>query len=330
VDKESRVKILIVKTSSMGDVIHAIPAASDIVRRFPGAEIHWLVEAPFSGIVEACPLVKKVHCCRVRGWRKKIFSPQTWREIAALRRTLRAEHFDLVIDLQGLIKSAVLAKFAGAPVAGYDSDSIREPAASCLYQKKYPVSREQSAISRCRALTAAALGFDAPDDEPRFVWRAPQEGDGCLQDTVIFFANTSRDTKLWPEEKWTALGRVLLAQNLNILLPWGSDAERSRAERLAKNLGKGAAVLPRKTVSELITLILRSKAVVGLDTGMTHLSAALNVPTVAIFRDYPIELVPLSGRGPKMALGGVNQCPEVEEVAAALKRVLNVDTKTDL
>jgi heptosyltransferase-1 len=330
VEKESRVKILIVKTSSMGDVIHALPAAADIVRRFPGAEIHWLVEAPFSGIVEACPLVKKVHCCRVRGWRKKILSADTWREVAALRRALQSEHFDLVIDLQGLIKSAVLAKFASAPVAGYDAESIKEPAASRLYQKKYRVSRKLSAISRCRSLAAAALGYEAPADEPRFVWRAPQEGDGYLQDTVIFFANTSRDTKLWPEEKWVALGKGLLEQNVNILLPWGSDAERQRAERLAKNLGKGASVLPRKTVSELITLILRSKAVVGLDTGMTHLSAALNVPTVAIFRDYPIELVPLSGRGPKMALGGVNQCPGVDEVAAALKRVLNVDTKTDL
>lgn len=320
-------KILIVKTTSMGDVVHALPAISDIKKHDPQAEIHWLVEASFSGIPLSCPLVDKVISCRVRQWRKNIFSQGTWQEISALKKQLVLEQYDKVIDLQGLIKSAVLARLTKAPICGYDKHSIKEPLASNFYTHRFSVSTSLPAITRCRNLTALSLGYPIPKDEPQFVFKSYEKE---MERKVLFFANTSRDSKLWPEAKWIELGRKLTDQGIEILLPWGSNVEQERVCRIAEQIGSEATVPPRKSIQEMIALIGKSYAVVGLDTGMTHLSSAMGIPTVGIFRDYPIELVPLAGNGPKIGLGGVNCCPEVSDVYVALEKVTHVNSESDL
>ena len=230
------------------------------------------------------------------------------------------DSYDLVIDLQGLIKSAVLASWTNAPVAGYDWRSGKEPLATVLYSIKSSVDRQKSAVDRCRELAAKSLGYDFGSTKPQFNFKfeGSPESVGC----VFFFCNTSRETKLWPEEKWIELGAELIRRGKKIVLPWGSPEERDRVLRIQARLGTGAEVPDRMSIGQLMEKISSSDAVIGLDTGMTHLSAAMGRPTVGIFRDYPIELVPLVGEGKKKALGGVGCCPQVQEVLSAFEKVI--------
>lgn len=317
-------KVLIVKTTSMGDVVHASSVVSDIRKNFPRSEIDWLVEDSFADIPRAIAGVNEVIECSVRKWRKNLFSKTVRSEISALRKRLSAKHYDCVIDLQGLIKSALLAVSAGVPVSGYDASSIKEPVASLFYKKKYSVGKTLSAVQRCRALTALSLGYEVPQDAPAFdfalnVKASLKETEG---DEVIFFCNTSRETKLWPEQRWIELGRQLISEGEKILFVWGLPSEKERVTRLANALGAGASVLEKMSIGALMKKTALCKAAVGVDTGMTHLASVLGVPTVGIFCDYPVELVPLEGGGKKKALGGVGCSPSVEEVRRAFQEVL--------
>ena len=313
-------RVLIVKTTSMGDVVHAVPVVEDIKRFISDAEIDWLVEDSFADIPRHVAGVSEVIECSVRKWKKRIFEKSTRGQIKALCEKLRSKHYDLVIDLQGLIKSAVLASWTNAPVAGYDWRSGKEPLATVLYSIKASVDRQKSAVDRCRELAAKSLGYDFGSTKPQFNFKfeGSPESVGC----VFFFCNTSRETKLWPEEKWIELGAELIRRGKKIVLPWGSPEERDRVLRIQARLGTGAEVPDRMSIGQLMEKISSSDAVIGLDTGMTHLSAAMGRPTVGIFRDYPIELVPLVGEGKKKALGGVGCCPQVQEVLSAFEKVI--------
>ena len=320
-------KALIVKTSSMGDVIHALPVLTDIKKAAPETEIHWLVESAFADLPRSNPLVEKVICCNVRKWKKSIFSSETRQAVQDLSAELKKERYDLVVDLQGLIKSAVLGRLAKAPFCGYDRNSIKEPLASFFYDRKASISRSLPAIERNRRLAAFAFQFPFEDTVPDFGFSiVPSEE---REDYLVCFANTSRETKLWPENYWVELSKQL--NNFSrIIFPWGSPKEKERVEGFSREIGERAFVPEKMTIGQLIPIIQKARAVVGLDTGMTHLSAALGTPTVGIFRDYPVELVPLSGNGPKVSLGGVGACPSVEEVKDAVKKVLNVHSATDI
>lgn len=312
-------RLLIVKTTSMGDVVHAVPVIDDIRKHFPDAEIDWLVEGSFADIPRNVQGVSEVIVCSVRQWKKRLAKRQTWSEIKDLKAKLRAKHYDLVIDLQGLIKSAVLASWTGAVVCGYDRQSIKERIATVLYQRKYAISREKSAVERCRLLAAKSLGYDPGNTRPQFSFKP--SGKPALKGAVIFFCNTSRDTKLWPEQKWVQVGRSIVEQGRQIILPWGSEEEHQRVGRIAKAIGAAAFVPERMPIGKLMELLGEAYAVIGLDTGMTHLSSAMGLPTVGIFRDYPVELVPLEGAAKKAALGGVACCPEVKDVLSAYQKV---------
>lgn len=201
-------RVLIVKTTSMGDVVHAVPVVEDIKRFISDAEIDWLVEDSFADIPRHVAGVSEVIECSVRKWKKRIFEKSTRGQIKALCEKLRSKHYDLVIDLQGLIKSAVLASWTNAPVAGYDRRSGKEPLATVLYSIKSSVDRQKSAVDRCRELAAKSLGYDFGSTKPQFNFKfeGSPESVGC----VFFFCNTSRETKLWPEEKWIELGAELI------------------------------------------------------------------------------------------------------------------------
>lgn len=312
--------ILIVKTSSMGDVVHALPVLSDIRKNIRGVRIDWLVEEPFADIVRNTPLVDETIVCNVRKWRKSIFSKQTREEVLALKKKLREKNYDLVIDLQGLIKSAVVGKLANSPIAGYDKASIKEKVASLMYDKTYSVSKELSAVERCRRLTSSALGYALPETAPVFYFLFSSEKE--MNKQAIFFVNTSRKTKLWPEKNWIELGKILTSDGWKVFLAWGSPEEKVRVEKIKNAIGLNASVLARMPIGELMKFMAGCELVVGVDTGMTHLGSAMGLPTVGIFRDYPVELVPLMGDGKKRSLGGVNACPEVKEVYDAVKEVL--------
>ncbi|MBO7172810.1 MAG: lipopolysaccharide heptosyltransferase I [Burkholderiaceae bacterium] len=312
-------KILIVKTTSMGDVIHALPAVNDIRRAMPKAQIDWLVEGSFSDIPAMSGAVDHVFKVAVRRWRKSLFAKETRQEIAAVKKALYAQKYDCVIDLQGLVKSAWLARWANAPICGYDSRSIKEPIASWFYKSKFSISKSRSAIDRCRALCAKALGYEYDGKQIDF-GLSFKTGVNARQPYATFLVNTSRETKLWPEEKWIALGRCLAQQGLGVRFLWAAPDEYERVQRLAQGIGEAAFVHPRLSIAECGEILAGSTLVVGVDTGLTHLAAATDRPTVGLFLDYPIELVGLTGKCVR-SLGGVDANPSVDEVLTAIKEV---------
>eukprot|EP01136_Pigoraptor_vietnamica_P029210 Opistho-1_new@87222 len=161
-------RILLVKTTSMGDVIHALPAVQDILQHFPDAQIDWLVEESFADIPRLHPHVQQVFTVAIRRWRKQLLSCETWREVRAVKRAIASHTYDAVIDVQGLIKSAWMARWARGPRYGYDKDSIREPLASRFYQYQYAISYRQHAVTRIRTLVALSLGYEIPQDSPDY------------------------------------------------------------------------------------------------------------------------------------------------------------------
>jgi heptosyltransferase-1 len=227
------VRLLVVKTSSMGDVVHAMPVVSDIRRCYNDARIDWLVEAPFAAIPQMHPGVDRVFLLAWRKWRSELFKRDTWIAMRALRAELRAGRYDAVLDLQGLVKSALWARQAGAPLLGYDRASIREPLAAWAYERTAAVSRELHAVQRCRLLAGAVLGYGTPPDDPDFGLRPPAAKWKPRSAYAVLIPNASRKEKLWPERHWVAVGRRMLELGWMPVVLWGSDAEQTLAERIA-------------------------------------------------------------------------------------------------
>ena len=287
-------KILIVKTSSLGDVIHMLPAVTDAMQALPHLRIDWLVEASFAAIPAWHPAVDRVIPIAMRRWKKQWTARSTWQEIGAARAALRQQTYDLVIDSQGLVKSALWSRMARGAKAGYDSGSAREPLASWFYSRKFTVARQQHAIDRNRQLMAKALGYALNNPSPDYglyglAARLPPVGITLPLRSVIGLHGTSRADKLWPVEGWKALAQALSATQRNLILPWGNDDERLRAEEIARS-SNNVTVLPRLGLDALAVLIDQSQAVVGVDTGLLHLAAALGKPGLALYTATPPAL----------------------------------------
>jgi heptosyltransferase-1 len=238
--------------------------------------------------------------------------------------TLRERRYDLVIDAQGLFKSAFWARRAGAPVAGYDRYSIREPLASLLYSQRHEVAYSLHAVKRCRLLAAAALRgtepfMPAPDFGLQQVQRFEHnELPACY---AVLIPNASRPEKHWPEVNWQALGQRLQAQGLSPVVLWGSQEEKAMAERISQ--GCQGWVPPFLTVQQAAELLAGAALVVGLDTGFSHVAAALGKPVVGIYCDHEPGLTGITGNGPSASLGGKGQRPAFDEVWSAVQRVAN-------
>jgi heptosyltransferase-1 len=318
----------------MGDVIHAMPMISDIARAFPHARIDWVVEEAFAEIPRLHPAITRVLPVALRRWRRHPFTLAAWRELLDARREMRRTRYHTVVDCQGLFKSAVLASWARGPVTGFAPGSAREPLAALLYQRTVAVARGQHAVDRMRQLGAAALGYTLEPGAagtPDFCLQArvaalraepPFDEDG----TVLLLSNASRPGKLWPDDHWVALEDALARDGRLCLLAWGSAAERVDCERRAARM-HSARVLPRSSIAQIAALAAHASLVVGLDTGLSHLAAAVGAPTVGIFCDYDPERVGLRGGGPDrnlrvVSLGGVGQIPTVAAVLEAVGRVL--------
>ncbi len=300
-------RILFVKTSSLGDVVHNCPAVSDAARARAGAQIDWVVEETFAAVARMHRAVRRVIPVAVRRWRAALWSAAVWREIAAFRRAIAAERYDAVIDTQGLLKSALVARLAAGRKHGLDRASAREPIAARFYDVAYPVPRALHAVERNRRLTAAALGY-ALDGACDYGLKSAAAGSAGAY--AVFLTMTSRADKLWPEGHWIELGRALA---LPVVLPWGSDAERSRAERIAQGIGQ-ALVPSRRPIDELAEVLVNAKNVIGLDSGLTHLAAALGVPTIGIYCGSDPGLTGLYGAAHAKNLGAPGMPPGVFEV----------------
>lgn len=315
-------RILIVKTSSLGDVIHNLPVISDLKKHLSQAEIDWCVEDSFAAIPRLHPGVGQIIPVAIRRWRKQLFKAQTWREIAEFRAAVQAKSYDLVLDTQGLVKSALLARRARGPLAGYAADSAREPLASSLYARRYSVARDLHAVVRNRQLAAAAFDYVA-DAVPDYGIAVPSAVFDWLpaKPYVVFLSATSRDDKLWPESHWLDLGKRLWYQGFGIVLPAGNPVERARATRLAEGI-PGAVAAPPLGIAELAGVLAGAQAAVGVDTGLTHLAVALKVPTIALYTATDPGLTGVLGVGFHRNLGGKAQTPSVDAVLGELQAEL--------
>ncbi len=315
-------RILLVKTSSLGDVIHNLPVASDLHRMFPEAIIDWCVEEGLAEIPRLHPAVERVIPVAIRRWRKQLCQTSTWRELAGFRRRLREQAYDVILDTQGLVKSASIARLARGRRCGYAAEAAREPLAARFYDATFVIPRNVHAVTRNRWLSAAA--FDYPVDLALdYGLASPPDEVGVLPggDWVVLLTATSRDDKLWPEDDWCQLARTLKQRGNTPVLPAGSRLERERAERIAAAVG-GAVVPPALTLGQVATLLSRSRLAIGVDTGLAHLAAALDVPVIALHVSTEPTLTGVLGNGFVRNLGGKGRRPSVAEVLATVEQAL--------
>ena len=311
-------KVLLIKTSSLGDVVHNFPVASDIRRRFPDARIDWVVEEAYAPLVALHPSVAGIIPVAIRRWRARPLGTSTWSEIGALRRLFGTEQYDAVIDTQGLIKSALLARAARGRRHGFDAGSAREGLAARLYDVTHHVARNLHAVTRNRLLVASALGYRA--DAPAEFGIRDAAGTQCRGRYAVFLHATSRADKLWPIDRWIGLGRALEARGMQCVLPWGSSEERRRSEAIAEALST-AQVPALAPIAELAAVLAGAAAVVGVDTGLTHLAVALGVPVIALFCGSDPGLTGVCGAVRARNLGGAGERPELGTVLEALDKL---------
>lgn len=310
--------ILLVKTSSLGDVVHNLPVASDIRARFPGARIDWVVEEAFADIPRLHPGVRRVIPVAVRRWRRNLLAAATWGELREYRTAVRSERYDLVLDTQGLIKSALLARQVPGRRAGYAAEAAREPLAARFYDAAYAIPKDLHAVERNRRLAAAALGY-APNLPLDYGIAAEPLAAAWLPAApyCVLLTASSRADKLWPEAGWLQLAAALNARGLACVLPGGSAEERERAARLAGGMAQAVAA-PPMGIAELARLLAGARLVVGVDTGLSHIAAALGRLTFCLFAGSHPELTGVHAGDTAINLGGAGAAPTASQVVAAV------------
>ena len=313
-------QILLVKTSSLGDVVHNLPVASDLRSALGDVEIDWVVEESFAAIPRLHPAVRQVMPVALRRWRKSWWREETRAEIGVFLHELRQREYDAVIDTQGLLKSALVARAAKGRRYGLDWKSAREPLAF-FYDKTFQVPWTQHAVERNRSLAAQALGYAVPDAVDYGICAARRTFPWlhAVSWAVLLHA-TSAQRKLWREADWIALGRHFALKSVCSVLPWGNAAERARSERLATQI-PGAVVPPALDLEQAAALLAGAHAVIGLDTGLTHLAAALKTPTVGIYCATDPRATGVYGSQCAVNLGGIGRPPQLGDVVAALARL---------
>ncbi len=322
-------KILLVRVSSLGDVLHNLPMVADILRHHPGATIDWVVEEGYTSLVRLNPHVRRIIPWALRRWRKSLGKAETRAEIKAFFQTLREEEYDLVFDTQGLLKTGIIMGAArtvrggrkvglanGSEGSGYEGIS------RIFHTNSIPLSPRTHAVARGRMVAGVALGY-AVDQPPDFGLPAPQAATRPaflpLEDYAVFFHGTARAAKKWPRANWIALGKALAP--MPVLLPWGSPQELSEAEALAAQLPNGR-VLPKLSMMDAVSVAQHARLAVGVDTGLTHIAAAFVRPTVEIYADSPKWKTEGNWSDRIVNLGDLGSPPSAEEVIAAARGLL--------
>ena len=283
-------RILVVKLSSLGDVIHTLPAITEAKQLCKTLKIDWLVEPAFAEIPTAHPAVDQVYALPLRQLKKNLFSFCAYQNVFDVLRQVRAKQYDWVIDPQGLLKSALITRIMQGSRSGYDKSSIREPVASFFYQHTHHISQQQHAVSRIRALFAATLGYTVDLTQKvsyglslSAAWNKGEQS--AITDNhpyCLFFHGTTWDNKLWPVENWIVLARYFIKKSVKIVLPYGNQVEKKRAESIAAAV-PGVKILPPVSLIQLMHYIVNAKGIVSVDTGLGHLAAALNTPNVGLY-----------------------------------------------
>ncbi len=277
-------RVLIVKTSSMGDVLHTLPALTDAMQAIPGIRFDWVVEEGFAQIPSWHVTVDRVIPVAIRRWRKAWFSAPIAAERKAFRTAVQREHYDAIIDAQGLVKSAALVtRLAQGVKHGMDWSSAREPLASLFYNRRHRIAKQQHAVERTRELFAKSLGYAKPQTQGDYaIARHFAVADAAHSPYAVFLHATTRDDKHWPESHWRELLGLLTDSGLRIKLPWGAPHEQARARRLAEGF-TFVDVLPRMSLEEVARELAGARFVVSVDTGLSHLTAALDRPNVTLY-----------------------------------------------
>lgn len=275
--------VLLIKTSSMGDVFHTLPALTDALAHIPDLKIDWVVEEGFSDIPTWHTGVNEVIPIAWRRWRKQLSSSAVRQEMKAFYQRLRIKEYDLVLDAQGLIKSSIITSLARGAKHGLDRQSAKEGLSAWAYNEKHTVEKGAHAIQRVRQLFSQVFNYpltNLPLDYgiKQSQWSAPETSSPY----VVFLHGTTWTTKLWPVEYWKQLADLAVKQGYDVMLPWGNEEERERAEVIAAGRS-GVTVMPKLSISALMPWLAYAKGVAGVDTGLSHVVAALAVPAVAIY-----------------------------------------------
>jgi len=308
-------KILLVKLSSLGDVLHNLPIVWDLRKRLPNAQIDWIVEEGYVHLLEPLKTteafrgIDRIIPVALRRWRKNLFSIRTWREFFAMRKALQATTYEVLLETQGLLKSALVCALAkksdNAIVAGLGNateHSGYEPMARMFYNQSVHVPLKCHAIDRSRWVMCSA--FDWPlinrnDEPPRFYPQAfvdqlppllfeglKKIDQGSAVPYVACFHSTARAAKRWPTENWVELGKALSSQGYQVIFPWGSPEEMKISSLIASQVP--GAIVPRAfSIEEAYSLVTHAALTIGVDTGLTHLAAVLGKPTIEIYCDSP-------------------------------------------
>jgi len=290
-------KILVVKTSSLGDVIHTLPALSDAVHAMPEIRFDWVVEEAYAEIPAWHPAVARVIPVALRRWRKRPMTAVMSGEWRRFQRQLRVETYDKIIDAQGLIKSGLLTRMARGPRYGLDRHSAREPLAALAYGHRFSIGKNKHAIARVRELFAAALGYPCPITPPDYgISCGPFSPIPADEGYVVFLHGTAWASKQWPVEYWVQLASLATEAGYKVYLPWGNEKEQQRAQHIAVQCS-GVTVLPKMNLAGLAAVLVHARGVVGVDTGLAHLAASLSAPAVTIYGATRPELTGTVGSG---------------------------------
>jgi len=328
------VNILIVRVSSLGDVVHNMPMVADILKFYPDAIIDWVVEDAYSGLVGLNRGVRKVIPMSLRRWRKSLSSSATRAEIGGFRRELRREAYDFVFDTQGLIKTAVVMRMARLTTAGKrvglangTEGSGYEGISRIFHDISVPVGMRTHAVQRARKVAASALGY-AIDSAPDFKLSAPTIGAAGKMPAwmppvpyAVFFHGTARAAKQWAQADWIQVARDLQVRSMPIMLPWGNDTEKRTAEQMLAQIPNGI-LLPKLPLMEAAMLAQRAALVIGVDTGLTHIAAAYNRPTIELYGDSPRWKTQGDWSPNIVNLGDLGAPPDVAAVQVAVKSLL--------
>ena len=335
-------KILLVKLSSLGDVLHNLPIVWDLRARLPEAQIDWVVEEGYVHLLE--PLLSKdgfrgldrIIPFGLRRWKKNLLKLATWKEFFAFRKTLQASTYDVLIETQGLLKSAIVCSLAkkspSAVVAGLANASEfsgYEPLSRSFYNQSVQVPTQCHAVDRSRWVMCSALDWslidrgDAPQFYPKgFVECIPKRSLKELKvPYVLCFHSTAREAKRWSNENWIALGKDLSIRGYQLVFPWGNAAEKSVSQLLASQI-PGALVPPAFSIEDAFSVIAGAALTVGVDTGLTHLAAVLDRPTIEIYCDSPRWKTEGYWSEKIANVGDIQNPPSVQEVLEASLRLL--------
>jgi heptosyltransferase-1 len=282
----------------MGDLVQSLPALTDAAKAIPTIRFDWVVNESFAQVPSWHPAVDTVIGSDYHGWGGNLRGSLKARVPQAFLKKLRARKYDLIVDLQGEFKSALTARLAKGVRTGYDARSVHERGAHLTYQQRFAVPKGQHSIKRMRRLLSLALRYEYQESDVDYGIdrsRLPSSSLSIDPPYVVFIHSTSWSSKNWPEDFWRELTKAATAAGVTVVLPWGDESERQRAVRIAQDNGR-AVVLPQLTISEKAAIIAGARATVGLDTGLSHIAAALDVPSVTIYGATDPLLVGATGR----------------------------------